>query len=65
MKMNAKPFPYIRAEERSPYLMLDTAIAIVETTSPSSLLIFTSACSRALSATGSLRFEMLPVTKDR
>ena len=29
MKMNAKPFPYIRAEERSPMLMLDTAIALI------------------------------------
>ena len=29
MKMNTKPFPYIRAEERSPLLMLDTAIALI------------------------------------
>lgn len=29
MKMNAKPFPYIRAEERSPMLVLDTAIALI------------------------------------
>ena len=45
--------------------MLDTAMAMVEMTSPSSELGLTSACSSALSATGSLRFEMLPVTKDR
>lgn len=29
MKLNAKPFPHIRAEERSPMLMLDTAIALI------------------------------------
>ena len=45
--------------------MLDTAIAIVEMISPSSELMLTSACSSALSATGSLRLEMLPVTKER
>ena len=45
--------------------MLETAMATVDTTSPSSELTFTPACSRALSATGSLRLEILPVTKDR
>ena len=45
--------------------MLDTAMAMVETISPSSELTDTSACSRALRATGSFRLAMLPVTKDR
>ena len=45
--------------------MLDTAMETVETISPSSELAFTSACSRALRATGSFKLEMLPVTKDR
>ena len=41
------------------------AVGVVETTSPSSELAFTCACSRALRAQGSFRLEMLPVTKDR
>ena len=45
--------------------MLDTAMAMVETTSPSSEPAFTSACSSAFRAQGSFRLEIFPVTKDR
>ena len=45
--------------------MLETAIAIVETTSPSSLSAFTCACSKAPNAHGSFKLEILPVTKER
>ena len=45
--------------------MLDTAMAMVEMTSPSSLLDLTPARSMASRAQGSFRLEMLPVTKDR
>ena len=45
--------------------ILETAIAIVEITSPSSLLGFTSARSIASTAQGSLRLEILPVTNER
>ena len=45
--------------------MLDTAMAMVEMISPSSLLALTPARSIASSAQGSLRLEMLPVTNER
>jgi hypothetical protein len=45
--------------------MLDTAIEIVEIISPSSELALTFAFSIASRAQGSLRFEILPVTKER
>ena len=45
--------------------MLDTAMAMVEMISPSSLLDLTPARSIASRAQGSLRFEILPVTNDR
>ena len=45
--------------------MLDTAMAMVETISPSSLLMSAPTSSRALMAAGALRFVMLPVTKAR
>ena len=43
----------------------DTAIDIVDITSPSSVFGSTSALSIAFSATGSFRFVMLPVTNPR
>ena len=43
----------------------ETAIAIVDIISPSSLWAFTPAESSALSAHGSFRFDMFHVTKDR
>ena len=43
--------------------MLDTAMAMVDTTSPSSELALTPFCSKAFSAQGSFKLEMLPVTK--
>ena len=43
--------------------MLEVAMAMVEMTSPSSLLALTPFCSRAFRAQGSFRLEMLPVTK--
>ena len=45
--------------------MLETAMDMVEMTSPSSLLAFTFALSMASIAQGSLRLEILPVTKER
>ena len=45
--------------------MLETAMAMVEMTSPSSSDALTPARSIASMAQGSLRFEMLPVTKER
>ena len=42
--------------------MLEVAMAMVEISSPSSLLALTSFCSKALIAQGSFRLEMLPVT---
>ena len=45
--------------------MLDTAMAMVEMISPSSLEALTPFCSRAFRAQGSFRLEMLPVTKLR
>ena len=45
--------------------MLETAMAMVEITSPSSELAETPFCSRAFRAQGSFRLEMLPVTKPR
>ena len=45
--------------------MLETAMATVETISPSSVRMLALVCSRAFSATGSFKFEMLPVTKLR
>ena len=45
--------------------MLETAIEIVEMTSPSSSDALTPARSIASMAQGSLRFEMLPVIKER
>ena len=45
--------------------MEEVAMAMVEMTSPSSLLALTSFCSRAFRAQGSFRLEMFPVTKLR
>ena len=45
--------------------MLDTAMEMVEMTSPSSEVALTPARSMASMAQGSFRLEMLPVTKDR
>ena len=45
--------------------MLETAMAMVETISPSSVLISSPTSSSALSAAGALRFVILPVTKAR
>ena len=43
--------------------MEEVAMAMVEMTSPSSLLALTSFYSNAFSAQGSFRLEILPVTK--
>ena len=45
--------------------MLDTAMAIVEITSPSSVPGFTLDAFMAFKAHGALRLEMFPVTKER
>ena len=45
--------------------ILETAMAMVDTTSPSSLLALTPFCSSALMAQGSFKLEILPVTKLR
>ena len=45
--------------------MEEVAMAMVEISSPSSLLALTPFCSSALRAQGSFRLEMLPVTKLR
>ena len=45
--------------------MEEVAMAMVEMISPSSLVALTSFCYSALMAQGSLRFEILPVTKLR
>ena len=55
----------LRKREIVKVTILETAMAMVEIISPSSLLDFTSARSIASMAQGSLRFEILPVTKER
>ena len=46
-------------------MILETAMAMVETISPSSVLMSAPTMSRAFSAAGALRFVILPVTNAR